>query len=340
MYNNSIDYFKYQNNFIKNEHIESVLISGEVNQKTTNVNILIPTYKREDLLKEAIESALNQKFFSDYKIIIIDNNPERNCKTEQLIKDIDNEKILYFKNSINLGMFGNWNRGFELSKSEWTVLIHDDDILSPYFLSTCSKFFKYNDIALIKPKVDIFSKKSQLDFFKPTVTKAYRHYLFDFIYGCGIGAPTCIVYNTSKIISSGGFNQDYFPCGDYVSSSILAKQYKIYKLNCVLGGYRISNNESLNEKTMNLYHYHRFYVSTFIMRHFNFPSFLIFILQASWIQRLIKAINSLYNIKINYDYESTLHLKKVSSLVSWVVFILIRLVMEVINLFRPSLRAN
>jgi glycosyltransferase involved in cell wall biosynthesis len=340
MYNNNIDYFKYQNNFIKNEQVESILISGKISLPHPKVSILIPTYKREDLLKETIESALNQIFFSDYNIIIIDNNPERNCKTEQLIKDINTEKILYFKNSINLGMFGNWNRGFELSKSEWTVLLHDDDIISPYFLNTCSKFFNYNDVALIKPKVKIFSKISQLNFLEPTVTKAYRYYLSDFIYGCSIGAPTCILYKTSKLISSGGFDQNYFPCGDYVSSSILAKQYKIYKLNCVLGGYRISNNESLNEKTMNLYHYHRFYVSTFIMRYFNFPSFLIYILQASWIQRLIKAINSLYNIKINYDYESNLHLKKVSSLVSWFVFILIRIVMEVINLFRPSLKTN
>ena len=112
MVRNNIDYFEYINNFIKIEHVESILIKGKNILPNPKVSILIPTYKREILLKEAIDSALNQFSFDDYQVIIIDNNPERNCLTEKLINEINNEKILYYKNSVNIGMFGNWNRGF------------------------------------------------------------------------------------------------------------------------------------------------------------------------------------------------------------------------------------
>jgi glycosyltransferase involved in cell wall biosynthesis len=338
MVRNNIDYFEYINNFIKIEHVESILIKGKNILPNPKVSILIPTYKREILLKEAIDSALNQFSFDDYQVIIIDNNPERNCLTEKLINEINNEKILYYKNSVNIGMFGNWNRGFELSKSEWTVLLHDDDIISPYFLNTCSRYFQDNSIAIIKPEIVNFSNKLELDFKNPIHFKKYRYYLFDFIYGCTIGAPTNVLYNTSKLISSGGFNQDYFPCSDYVSSANIARRFKAYKLKCVLGGYRVSDNESLNTNTLNLYYEHKFYISSFIMKFYKIPSFFIYIIQSAWIEHVMRGINSFYKIKYKYDYENKLQLAKLGFFTKNLVYIICRLQMIFIDIFRVWLK--
>ena len=331
---NSIDYFNKVNNFNKIKLVETILVYGKICLPIPQVTILIPTYKREDLLGDTIASALNQLFYNDYQIIVIDNNPVRNCQTEKLIKAIDNERILYYKNLANVGMFGNWNRGFELSKSEWTVLLHDDDILSPYFLTTCSKFFHNKSIAIIKPEIVKFSNQKELDFRKPGNINLYRYYLRDFIFGCSIGAPTNILYNTSKFIASGGFNQDHFPCADYVSSLNIAKDYQVYKLNCILGGYRVSDNESLNGNTMNLYFANRFYISSFVMRSFKIPDFIVSIIQSSWIDHSIRGISTFYNVKIKYDYQSNLGLKKLNYTVKNIVYILSRIYMLIMDMFR------
>jgi glycosyltransferase involved in cell wall biosynthesis len=334
MQKNSIDYFNKINNFNKIKHVESILVYGKIGLSIPQVTILIPTYKREDLLSDTIASALNQFFYDDYKIIVIDNNPERNCQTEKLIKTIDNKKILYYKNITNIGMFGNWNRGFELSKSEWTVLLHDDDIISPYFLATCSKFFHNKSIAIIKPEIIKFSNQLELNFTNPDNFKLYRYYLLDFIFGCSIGAPTNILYNTSKLIASGGFNQDYFPCADYVSSLNIAKDYKVYKLKCILGGYRVSDNESLNGNTMNLYFAKRVYISSFIMKFFKIPDYIVSIVQSSWIEHSIRGINTFYNTKIKYDYQSNLGLKKLNYIIKNAVYVFCRIFMLIMDLFR------
>jgi hypothetical protein len=231
-------------------------------------------------------------------------------------------------------MFGNWNRGFELSKSEWTVLLHDDDIISPYFLATCSKFFHNKSIAIIKPEIIKFSNQLELNFTNPDNFKLYRYYLLDFIFGCSIGAPTNILYNTSKLIASGGFNQDYFPCADYVSSLNIAKDYKVYKLKCILGGYRVSDNESLNDNTMNLYFANRFYISSFIMKFFKIPDYIVSIVQSSWIEHSIRGINTFYNIKIEYDYQSNLGLKKLNYIIKNAVYVFCRIFMVITDLFR------
>jgi glycosyltransferase involved in cell wall biosynthesis len=338
MQKNSIDYFNKINNFNKIKLVESILVYGKIGLTKPKVTILIPTYKREDLLRESIDSALNQFFYDDYQIIVIDNNPERNCETEKLIKTIDNKKILHYKNNTNIGMFGNWNRGFELSKSEWTVLLHDDDIISPYFLTTCSKFFHNKSIAIIKPEIIKFSNQLELNFNKPDNFKLYRYYLLDFIFGCSIGAPTNILYNTSKLIASGGFNQDHFPCADYVSSANIAKDYKVYKLKCVLGGYRVSDNESLNSNTMSLYFENKFYISSFLIKFFKIPDYINLIIQSSWIEYSIKGTNTFYNIKIKYDYQSNLGLIKLNYIIKNAVYIFCRIFMILMNLFRRVLK--
>ena len=49
--------------------------------------IAIPTFNRVDLLKLAIDSAVNQDDFSDYEILVVDNNPERDDATELLMRE-------------------------------------------------------------------------------------------------------------------------------------------------------------------------------------------------------------------------------------------------------------
>lgn len=128
-----LDYEKNENRFEKMEHVQSYLLYGKISENIPPLfTILIPTYKRVNLLEEAIESALRQWHVPfGWQILVLDNEPYdgKPNATEKLIRKIDNERIVYYRNSKNLLPGDNFNRGILLSKSKWVMMLHDDDIL-------------------------------------------------------------------------------------------------------------------------------------------------------------------------------------------------------------------
>ena len=72
---------------------------------------------------------MQQKTNIPFNILIVDNDPQRNCETEELIDSFNNQNISYYKNSENIGATGNWNKLFELADTEFVTMLHDDDLL-------------------------------------------------------------------------------------------------------------------------------------------------------------------------------------------------------------------
>jgi len=103
------------------------------------ISICIPTYQRPKLLKEAIESCLEQKYEPIEIIVSDDSNDSR---TENLIKDLQANckfQLRYVRNSPSLGQAGNVNQLFDLAEGDRLVLLHDDDLLLPNAISDLDK---------------------------------------------------------------------------------------------------------------------------------------------------------------------------------------------------------
>jgi len=90
------------------------------------VSVAIPTFNRFDLLTRATKSVLSQTY-QDFELLIIDN--ASSDETQQLKAGIDDSRFRYVRNETNLGIIGNWNRAIELSKGEYLIIFHDDDIM-------------------------------------------------------------------------------------------------------------------------------------------------------------------------------------------------------------------
>ena len=303
MIKSDIDYFREEDNFLKISQIDSILVRGESKAKPF-ITVLIPTYRRPVYLKQCLDSALSQINCESisYQIIVLDNDPERYCETENLIASYDDEKLLYYKNQVNLEMMGNWNRGVELSQSKWILLVHDDDLLSPHFLSYCSPYLTGN-LAILKP-VSIKFSEEKPEFSMPKINiKKKKITLIDALWACPIGAPTNIVFNRDSVIALGGFNEEHYPASDYVFAAKCADKYPVYKLSASLGGYRVVANESLKEATMNLYYTNRYFISCYIMRRFKFKWSIIELIQSSLIPTTTKATNSFYGVNHSFDVE-------------------------------------
>lgn len=99
------------------------------------VSIAIPTYNRADsYLKEAIQSALNQTY-QNFEIIVSDNCSSDN--TELLVKNFQDPRIRYFRQTTNIGQNNNCNFCLAQAGGKYFMLLYDDDLIDSDFLEVC-----------------------------------------------------------------------------------------------------------------------------------------------------------------------------------------------------------
>ena len=89
------------------------------------ISVVIPTYNNGNELIQTISNVCNQSF-KDIEIIIIDDNSTD--QTQKKILNLNNSKIKYYKNSINIGVSKSRIEGFKKSIGEYVAFIDDDDI--------------------------------------------------------------------------------------------------------------------------------------------------------------------------------------------------------------------
>lgn len=127
--------------------------------KSPLVSICIPTYNRPDLLKEALQSCLNQTF-SDFEIIITDNSPNEDSR--KIIQEVGDGRIRYFKNAGNLGAHASSVRAFSLAGGKYIKWLMDDDLLKPDFLAlTVEALEKHPSAGIAMAPMDLIDAASR-----------------------------------------------------------------------------------------------------------------------------------------------------------------------------------
>ncbi len=97
------------------------------------VTVVIPTYRRPDLLRRAIRSALDQAF-TDLKVAVFDNaSGDATAEVVARMARVD-PRVTYHANERNLGAVPNFRKGIESVTTPWFCLLSDDDLLLPGFL--------------------------------------------------------------------------------------------------------------------------------------------------------------------------------------------------------------
>lgn len=94
------------------------------------VSVIIPTYKRYDKLKRAIESVLNQTYSNIELIVVDDNSPgtTERYNTESLMNLYkENSNIIYIKHDKNKNGAAARNTGLSIAKGKYIAFLDDDD---------------------------------------------------------------------------------------------------------------------------------------------------------------------------------------------------------------------
>ncbi len=107
-----------------------------MNNSQTLVSIGMPVYNGDLFLEKAIDAILKQTY-QNFELIISDNaSSDRTSEICLTYADRD-ARIRYFRNEINIGAAGNYNRVFELAKGEYFKWAAHDDWCAPEYLEKC-----------------------------------------------------------------------------------------------------------------------------------------------------------------------------------------------------------
>lgn len=97
------------------------------------VSVCIPTFNGAAYVKDALDSVLGQSY-RNFEIVIVDNDSTDG--TEAIVEEFRacSDKVIYFKNSINIGISANFNKCLEYARGEYIKFLCVDDLLLPLCL--------------------------------------------------------------------------------------------------------------------------------------------------------------------------------------------------------------
>ncbi|MCA1041613.1 glycosyltransferase family 2 protein [Bacillus infantis] len=110
------------------------------------ISVILPTYNRENTIYDAVMSVLSQTY-TDLELIIVDDSSTD--RTEEIVKDISDERVKYFKNETNIGACASRNKGVHLSQGHYIAFQDSDDIWFENKLMEQINYLKENNADLV-----------------------------------------------------------------------------------------------------------------------------------------------------------------------------------------------
>ncbi len=225
-------------------------------------SIIIPIYKCK-FFERAINSVRNQKY-KKWELIIIDNNSDDSVK--QFLRQIQDNRIKYYKIS-NHGVIGkSRNLGIKKSKNEWLCFLDSDDYWSSDKLNETLKVIK-------KKKYDLIHHNMYVD--KDSI-RIFKSKLYDYkIKNQKIKFDDLILNGNNIIQSSVVVKKKILKKAKYFSSQkkliawedfdlwlkIAKITNKFYLINKCLGSYYVSKdkNKKLKKFVKNIHEFKKKY---------------------------------------------------------------------------------
>ncbi|WP_089138361.1 glycosyltransferase family 2 protein [Vibrio rumoiensis] len=202
------------------------------------VTIVIITYERPDLLNLALDSVLRQTH-SDLEIIVVDDNSPSYFDNEKIIKDKNDSRLIYYRNSENKGACYSRNYGLSLATGKYVAFLDDDDLWTDNKIQQQIQTLDLTNAVLCYTAKRMFKNANfssgrvsfrQIDEEQPLLSLFNNNV---------IGTTSCIMVNRDAASSCGGFDINLPAIQDYDFYLRIANEGKIVSIQEPLTLYRV-----------------------------------------------------------------------------------------------------
>lgn len=274
------DIFEFVDNFKKYHHVKSNLQYGDTALcPNPYFSVIMPVYGNPKYFVHSFNSVVHQDADFSYEVIIVDNTPIDDTKSDvlKLVESANLPYVFYYRNEENIGMSGNWNRGIELARANLLTFCHDDDMLYPNCLSKLWELHLKYPNKFIIPSCKIIDESVIYPLKKSSNTKSWGkecivYDKIDILMANPTNGVGCLFYK-KHMKEFGGYNEDYYPSMD----NALHVKY-VYKIGAIrfrqiLYCYRITNNNESNNVYQGFIDNGLFYAQCMI-RYITLPLFV------------------------------------------------------------------
>jgi glycosyltransferase involved in cell wall biosynthesis len=190
------------------------------------ISVIIVTYNRPEMLKDAIQSVLNQTY-QDFELLVVDNGVDIPAKN--IVESFNDERIKYIANDKNTDCAGGKNVGIKNAKGEFISILDDDDTWYPEKLQLqIDAFKKYPEAGFCFTAVHQVFEGREADSVVPNgLENYYERALSNF---SGFLSVTLMI--KKSVIDDIGLMDESFPSHTDIEWVIrIAKKYKGVGIN-------------------------------------------------------------------------------------------------------------
>ena len=180
-----------------------------IRSKNPEVSVILPTYNRGWILKEAIDSILAQEF-KDFELIVVDDGSTDNTGE---ILDSYEQDILVVRQP-NKGVSAARNRGIDAAEGRLIAFLDSDYLWLPRKLSSQVDFFNSNPAAVINQTEEIWVRNGV------RVNPKTRHHkfsgmIFERSLALCLVSPSAVMIKKNLFSEVGVFDENLPACEDY-----------------------------------------------------------------------------------------------------------------------------
>jgi len=215
--------------------------------RTPIVSVIIPTFNRGWIIKEAIDSVLNQAFES-FELIVVDDGSTDN--TLDILTEYK-DRIILIKQR-NRGVSAARNRGMDAASGRFIAFLDSDDLWLPQKLNRQIEFFDSNPDALICQTQETWIR----DGVRVNPGKRHRKVsgmIFEPSLHLCLVSPSAVMVKRSLLDEVGFFDENLPACEDYDMWLRIGYKHPIFLIDTPLiikrGGHtdQLSKNPALDK---------------------------------------------------------------------------------------------
>ena len=208
-----------------------------------SVSVVMATYNTEiPILKEAVDSILNQTF-RDFEFIIIDDGSSNG--SDQYLKSIADERVKIIWNRENMGVTKSLNIGLKAARGKYIARMDADDISLPARFEKQFTFMEaHPDVIVCGAVAKMFTEGKEFLPSNPNLPKDMEEYRVRMLFASpGPSHPSAFIRHETLIAHQILYDEKLICAQDYGMWETISHYGQIYTLEEILVYRRIHENQ-------------------------------------------------------------------------------------------------